>query len=137
MTLAEIIIAIFMALLIGLLFYYVFKVTGPWGSFWGFIGILILAGLAAEAWVEPIGPTIYGAPWVSALIVIFLFALLIAAASPAPRDRERMRTRQTAEITEPESTGAVAFGIFFWLFLVIMLIVAIWGFVYTPEPVIY
>lgn len=133
MTFAEIIIAILMAIIIGTIFYYAFKVSGPWGSFWTFILILILAGVAAAAWVEPIGPTLYGAPWLSALIVIFLFALLIAAATPARRSSYTLREQQAA--TEPpveERAGAVALGVFFWFLLLFLAIAAIWGIAYTP-----
>jgi len=133
MTLAEIIVAIVLALGIGLFFYFVFKVSGPWGSFWAFLGILILAGLAAEAWIGPVGPTIWGAPWLTAFFVILLFALLIAAATPPRTVRgEASAAEYATEMEEANRPAAVAFGIFFWVFLLVMLGIAIWGFFYTP-----
>ncbi len=133
MTLAEILVAITMAIAVGLFFYFVFRVTGPWGSLLAFLVILILAGLAAEAWIVPFGPTIYGAPWVSALIVILLFALIIAAATPPRSPRERPVVSETeADITERETAGAIAFGVFFWIFLIVLFIAAVWGLATAP-----
>lgn len=133
MSFAEIIIALLMAIIIGSIFYYVFKVTGPWGSFWTFILILILAGIAAGAWVEPVGPTVYGTPWLSTLIVIFLFALLIAAATPPRRKPETPAEREAmAEASAEASGGAIALGVFFWVLLIFLFIAAIWGIAWTP-----
>ena len=74
MTFLEILFAIAAAILIGVLFYYVFKAAGPWGSFWTFLLILILAGLATAAWIQPFGPVIYDIVWVPILLVIlFIF----------------------------------------------------------------
>ena len=109
------------ALFIGVIFYYVFKSSGPWGSFWSFLLILILAGIAANAWITPVGPYYQGVTWFPVLFVILLFALLIAAATP-PR-----RTRIEAEVEEPEEPAAVALGGFFWVLMIFLLIAAVWG----------
>ena len=57
MTALEIIFTVIGAILIGSIFYYVFRVSGPWGSFWAFLLILILAGLAMAAWITPSAKT--------------------------------------------------------------------------------
>lgn len=133
MTIAEIIVAISLAVAVGLIFYYVFRVTGPWGSLFAFLGILVLAGLAAQAWVLPFGPTIYGAPWLSALVVILLFSLLIAAATPPRSPRERpVVSEAERDITETSTAGVIAFGVFFWLFLIVLFIAVIWGLADAP-----
>jgi len=108
------------ALFIGVIFYYVFKTSGPWGSFWSFLLILILAGIAADAWITPVGPYYQGVAWFPVLFVILLFALLIAAATP-PR-----RTRIEPEV-EPEEPAAIALGGFFWVLMIFLLIAAVWG----------
>ena len=123
MVFLEVLLTIFGALAIGALFYYVFRATGPWGTFWSFLLILVLAGLAAEAWIEPVGPVAWGVAWVPTLFVIIIFALILAAAAP-PRDR-RMET-PPAEPSE-EETAAVAIGGFFWILLILLLFIAIWG----------
>ncbi len=126
MTFLEIILTIIAAILIGILFYYVFKSTGPWGSLWTFMLILILAGLAAEAWITPVGPIYYDVAWLPTLFVILLFALLLAAASPSTK-REIEYTEATG--TEPPATNAatIALGIFFWFLLIFLFIAVMWG----------
>ena len=124
MTVLEILLTILIAVVIGILFYYLFRSTGPWGSLWSFLLILILAGVAAEAWIEPVGPVFYDVAWVPTLFVIILFALFLAAASP-PRDRRIARSPE-AEPSEEEG-AAVAVGIFFWIFMLVLFGIALWG----------
>lgn len=132
MSLIEILIAILMAVITGTIFYYIFRVSGPWGSFWSFLIVLILVGLAAQAWVTPIGPVIFETSWLSALIVIFFFALLIAAASPPQKRPARPADQQSStEPVENDREGAVALGIFFWFLLLLLGIAAIWGIAYV------
>ena len=122
MTLAGILFAIVIALLVGALFYYVFRTAGPWGSFWTFLLILILAGLAAEIWVEPIGPAMYEVAWIPVLFVILLFAILLAAATPS------RSTRNLPPETEAElESDVAAIGGFFWLLLIILAVAVIIG----------
>ena len=128
MLLLEIIITVLVAIIIGALFYYVFKYAGPWGSFLTFILVLILAGLAAEAWIEPFGPVYWDVAWVPTVFIILLFALLLAAATPPGTRRSRL---ETSEEVPPETSRGeaayVAIGGFFWIFLIFLLIAAIWG----------
>jgi len=127
MTFLEILLTILTALLIGVLFYYVFKTTGPWGSLWTFLLILVIAGLASAAWIEPVGPVVYDVAWVPVLFVILLFALLLAAATPLyPERTERAEIEAGAEPPEREN-AAVALGMFFWIFILFFLGIAIWG----------
>ena len=125
MTVFGILLTILLALCVGSIFYYVFKSTGPWGTFWSFIIILILAGLAAEAWITPIGPVTWGVAWAPTLLAIIVISLLLAAASP-PRDA-RKSTGPTAEPANKEEAAAVAIGGFFWLLLFLLLGIALWG----------
>jgi hypothetical protein len=127
MVLLEILIVILAAIIIGSLFYHVFKYSGPWGSFWTFILILILAGLASAAWVRPIGPTYWDVAWIPVLFVIILFALLLAAASPpSPRNKEVLEEEQIP--TSPRADAAVVTVSFlFWIFVVFLFVAAIWG----------
>lgn len=122
----EILISIVIALVVGAFFYYLFKNTGPWGSFWIFILILFLAGIAASAWIEPIGPVIYDVAWVPILAVVLLFALLIAAATP-PRHRKKYPERENIPETTDEELPILAISTVFWIFLVVLMIAAIAG----------
>lgn len=123
MTFLEILLTILIAVVIGILFYYIFRSRGPWGSFWSFLLILILAGLAAEAWIEPVGPVGWGVAWVPTIFVILLFALLLAAAAP-PRPERRIT--EPVPDTEEEAT-VIALSGFFWIFMIFLLGVVIWG----------
>ncbi|MFW5804561.1 MAG: hypothetical protein ACOCWG_04965 [bacterium] len=130
MSLLGIIFIVIIALLIGLLFYYVFKTTGPWSSFWTFFLVLLLAGLTASLWVEPIGPSYYDVAFIPLTFIILLFAILLAAASPT---YNRVAKKDASSQSHPRpsnsasATGA-ALGIFFWILLVFFLIAIIAGF---------
>jgi hypothetical protein len=124
MTFFGILLTIFIAILIGALFYYVFKSTGPWGTFWTFVVILILAGIAGSYWMTPVGPAVYNVALIPTLFVIIVFALILAAASPS---RHRRRGRYSEERPAEDEAGALAIGAFFWILMSILLIIAIWG----------
>ncbi|MFW6275961.1 MAG: hypothetical protein ACOC2M_04960 [bacterium] len=123
----EIVLTILAAIIIGVIFYYVFKLTGPWGSLWSFLLILILAGVAAEAWISPVGPVVWNVAWVPTLLVIITFALLLAAATP-PRDRTT--TTSAGPNPSKEESAAIAIGAFFWIFLLVLLAFTLWGMFY-------
>ena len=129
MTVVGIIFTVIIALLIGLLFYYTFKSTGPWGSFWTFFLILLLSGLAAMPWVEPVGPTLYDVAWIPITFIILLFAILLAAASPVYE--QSARRTETPEKPRPDNEAgatAAALGVFFWILLLFFFIAIIAGF---------
>lgn len=123
----EILLVILAALVIGSIFYYLLKLSGPWGSFWSFLLILILSGLAAAAWITPVGPVYYNISWFPVLFTILLFAILMAAATPSRRaPRQTTNTQRHVEDTEG-GLAFVALSAFFWVFLLFLLIAAIWG----------
>jgi hypothetical protein len=124
MSFLGILITIIFAIIISGLFYYVFKSTGPWGTFWTFVVILILAGLAGSFWITPVGPAVYNVAFIPTLFVIFVFALILAAASP-PRNRKS--NRYNREKPAEDEAGALAIGAFFWILMSILLMIAIWG----------
>jgi hypothetical protein len=127
MVLLEILFVTLMAIIIGSLFYHVFKYSGPWGSFWTFILVLILAGLASATWVRPIGPTYWNISWIPVIFVIVLFALLLAAASP-PSTRKKEMLEEEQVPTSPQANPAViAVSFLFWVFIIFLLVAAIWG----------
>jgi len=125
MELLEIIITILAAVVVGVAFYYIFRARGPWGTLWSFLLILILVGLAAEGWINPVGPVYWGVAWIPTLFVIILFALLLSAAAP-PLRRPR-RPLPEAEEEEMEEEGIIALSGFFWIFMIILFAVAVWG----------
>lgn len=119
------------ALLIGSLFFFGLRKTGPWGSFWSFLLILFMGMWLADIWVTPYGPEYLGVAWLDLLIVGFLFALLLAAASPAnykhPKGRE-ISDHELVEAQKAEVTGGVvALGTFFWFMLTFFIALAFIG----------
>jgi hypothetical protein len=123
----NIVFTILLAFLVGGLFYYVFKYTGPWGSFWTFVIILVLAGIAASAWL-PAGPVFYNLPWLPILFVVLMVALLIAAAGPARRRTTETNPTPAVQPQKIENKPAVvAISSLFWIFLILLIIAAITG----------
>ena len=116
------------AFLITLFFNFLLRVRGPWGSFWAFFIIVLLAVLAADVWVTPVGPYYGDIHWVPPLAAGLLIALLLAATTPGPRYRSRMEAERETAREEP---AAVALGTFFWFLLIFLLILIIVGFFYT------
>ncbi|MGC9342930.1 MAG: hypothetical protein ACP5E3_09540 [Bacteroidales bacterium] len=115
------------ALLITLFFSFILRVRGPWGSFWTFFVITLLAVVAADMWIQPVGPVYWDTYWLPPLAVGLLIAFILAATTPSPRTRaelEEGRNRIAKEHAE-----SVAVGIFFWFLLIIMLIVVVLGYV--------
>jgi peptidoglycan/LPS O-acetylase OafA/YrhL len=127
MLLFNIIFTILLAFLVGGLFYYIFKYTGPWGSFWTFVTILVLAGIAASTWIQPAGPAMFNLPWLPVLFIILMFALLLAAAGPARK--KSLDTNPTPEHTGKieNKPSVVAISTLFWIFLILLIIAAITG----------
>ncbi|HKK40474.1 MAG TPA: hypothetical protein VJ949_13720, partial [Cryomorphaceae bacterium] len=109
MTAIEVIGIVVIALLIGAIFFYGFKNTGPWGSLWSFILIIFLGVLFVDVLAEPVGPLWYGVAWFDLIFVGFLFAFLLAAATPTrpPRRDEQLVAE---EVRSEESGAAVALG---------------------------
>ncbi len=129
MLFVNVLVAILIAAVVGVFFYYVFKFAGPWGNFWAFLTVLILAGVAAGAWIEPFGPVVYEVAWVPVLFVIFLFALLLAALSP-PSARRTASIPEDPLLEVPEEEAPfMAISAVFWIFLAFLLVAAVIGIV--------
>lgn len=127
MVFFEFLVVILAAIAIGSLFYYLLKYTGPWGSLWTIILILVFAGLAAAAWITPVGPVAGRIAWLPVLFVILLFAIFLAAATPSSE-----RSRYPGEkLPTEDTTGSptyVTLSAFFWIFMLLLLFAAIAGF---------
>jgi hypothetical protein len=121
MSLTGILFTLIIALVIGLLFYYTFGYRGPWDSFWTFLLVLVLAGVAADLWVSPVGPVLYDVTWAPILFVVLLFALFLAAATPA--DRKQLRKMKM----EDSKRTIVAVSSFFWVLLFFLMLAILLG----------
>ena len=126
MTFLGILLTVLAAVIISAIFYYVFKSTGPWESFWTFLLVLVLAGVTAGLWITPVGPLIWGIAWVPTLLAIIIFALLLGAASP--RKKKPAATNTNRPEPTPRDRKAATLGALFWILLIFMLGVIIWKF---------
>jgi hypothetical protein len=109
-------------------FFFVFLLNnrGPWGNFWAFFVIILLAVFAADVWIGPVGPYFYDEIyWVPPLAVGLLFALLLAATTPSPKTRSKLEMEKN-KLAENQNTP-VAIGTFFWFLFVLMLIIVTVG----------
>jgi hypothetical protein len=126
MAIADFIFAVIIALIIGSIFSFGFKRSGPWGAFWIFVLLLFFAALAARLWITPIGPTYYGFAWLPTIFFVFLFALLLSASSE-PNYPGRNQLREATAVPEEEIKTGPVLGIFFWIMMVFLLIAIIAG----------
>jgi len=112
--------------LITLFFSYFLKRRGPWGSFWAFFTIILLAVFATDFWVGPVGPYFYESVyWIPPLVVGLIIALLLAATTPSPKTRSELEL-QKDEINKGQE-ATLALGTFFWFLFVFMLVIVIVG----------
>lgn len=127
----EIITILLIAVILAAIFFYGFRRTGPWGSFWSFLLVLILGMLLFTVWSEPYGPVYWGIGWIDLLIIGLLFALLLAAASPSLRQSRDVSEEAILPDTEPRKMPErVAVSGFFWILIllfVVLIIFGLWG----------
>ena len=115
------------AFLITFFFVFLLKNRGPWGSFWAFFVVILLAVFAADVWVQPIGPYCFNEIyWVPPLAVGLLIALLLAATTPSPKTRSELELEKE-KIEENRKTN-FALGTFFWVLFSLLLVLVIAGF---------
>ncbi len=124
-----------LALLLGLLLAMLLVMAVGWrapgrdgaGAALLFVFLVVLLGAwAAALWLPPLGPAVMGAYWVGPLFAAIVFGLILVAAAP-PRP-----TGARAEVVEGTPEGeavATAFGIFFWILLLGLLLAVILGYV--------
>lgn len=125
MEIAEFIILLLIAIVIGSVFYYGFKRRGPWNLLWVFL-ILFLVAWAGRLWIAPADPVNWGYAWLPVIFWVLLIALLIAAASPG-EDRRTAKGNPDNREEVAETGGKTVFGIFFWLLLLALTTIIIIG----------
>lgn len=128
MEIVELIVVLFMALLVASIFFYGFRSRGPWSAFWVFLLVLFLAGWAGRLWVTPAGPVMWGFGWLPVLVFVFIVAVLIAVASPREDNMaEDDISRSRRKATQPGTEAGAAFGILFWLLLILFITAIVAG----------
>lgn len=94
---------------------------GAWATALILFGILFLTSWAGGVWLTPIGPQLFGVPWLPFVLMGFVAALLLAAMSPGRPPRTPREAREQADAQEVVGTTASAFA---WI-LAVCLIFAI------------
>jgi len=84
--------------------------------------VLFFGGLAAQFWIVPFGPIVWGVSWFPIFFIILIFGLLFSA---PPRHRRAFSTKDT-QVNE-----AATISIFIWVLLLILAIAAIVGLYYS------
>lgn len=128
MSILEILFAFLLALLFSGLIIGIFgrRGPGPAGGFLFFFILLFLVVWASSFWVTPAGPYLWDVPWLTLLFVALVVVFLIAALTPpAPSGRV-----PPAETTTSEAV-ALAFGVFFWILIFLLIIFIVLGFTIT------
>jgi hypothetical protein len=113
-----------LAFVITLFFRFILRASGPWGSFWAFFIIILLAIFAADIWISPVGPFYENIYWVPPIAAGLVIALLLAATTPSPQTRSEMEAEKNMAKQEAAS---VAMGTFFWFLIIFMAAVIIAG----------
>lgn len=124
------------ALLFSSLFFYGFRRSGPWSTFWSFLLVLFVGLAFATAWMRPVGPLWYDVAWVDMLVFGLFLALILAAASPTtPRPPRKTGEMNTADV-RPNDGFVVAMSIYFWVLIAFAVLVAVGMIVWsTPDDV--
>lgn len=123
MFFVHLLFAFFTALIVSAIFALGFRRTGPWASFFIFFMLIFLISWAGGVWLTPMGPPLWGAYWLSFLLVGLMGALLLAAA-PLGRKRE-----STVELVDgkrekkEEKAALMLMGTFFWVLVLALITV--------------
>lgn len=120
MFLTDLLVALAVGVLLTALFVAVLGTRGPWGVWWVFLLVVLLAAWVGGAWVRPWGPTMYDIHWVPFLFFGLIFALLLAAVIPSA---EPARTPAEArERAQARAAAATTFSVFFWMLIIALMI---------------
>lgn len=129
MTTTGIIGALFLAVLLTVVFSGSFRHRGPWGGLFLFGLIIFLAALSAQIWIHPIGPTAFGISWAPFTFFAFLVAILLVASASSTG---KVKKEKTEPLEATEAAPLFAIGIFFWLLLIFFLFIIIFGYYIRP-----
>ncbi len=117
----DVFLSVVIATILTAAFALAYRQKGPWVSLPIFFSVVMLATWAGGIWITPVGPKIYGVPWVPFVIVGVIFALLLAIARaevPPPRTRP-----EAAEEAYQEVRSFLAFRQTLWLILFLLALV--------------
>lgn len=79
----------------------------------------------ADLWLQPAGPVVLDVYWVPLLVVGLIVALILAALVPP---QPRRRVAETGEPPEAEFATYTAFGMFFWILMLLLVLTIFLGY---------
>lgn len=126
MLVAELAIALFIAIVLAALFVFAFgwgrsDTDQGWPALLFFFLIVWMGAWALGPWVTPFGPLFWGVPVLTFFFIALLFALVLAAAVPA-RSRRPYPAGGPSRVDEEARAAALGFGVFFWVLLLVLLV---------------
>jgi len=122
----DLVCALFVGLILTIVFTGGIPGQGRWVNFWFFFIIIALAAWAGGVWTAPIGPSWWGVYWLSFLVVGLIFALVLASSLPRrPPQSRREAIKQALDVAEGEKTAEGVVGIFFWVLVAVLLFAVI------------
>ncbi len=108
------------------------RAPGPMAGFLFFVAILFFSVWAGAVWITPIGPEIWGVPWMTMLLVGLIIAMIIGAvAAPVPAEP----TAPDQEGIAPPSSAGWGCGLLFWLTIAVLLIAAVARYTWFVTPI--
>jgi hypothetical protein len=87
--------------------------------------VLFLGMWAGSLWVEPVGPVIWGVPWVPLVVVGLILAGVLAVTVPPRRMPPGKEIRIVPDKTSPAER---TLGMLFWVLLVLLVLVIAAGY---------
>jgi hypothetical protein len=98
------------------------EAEGAWVTVLFVMPLLFFAFWAANLWIAPVGPIVWGVAFFPVLIVGLIAVLLIAAATPPKQQNTTSIVVETMESLEArEAAKDAALGFFFWLVLLLLI----------------
>jgi hypothetical protein len=116
--------ALFIALLVSAIFAPGYRRNGSITALFVFFFVLFLAGIAAQYWIVPFGPSYWGVYWFPNVFFVLLLALLFL--SPTSYGNRKVTTGTGS--VEEASTAAAVISAFVWLILIGLVIAIIAGY---------
>lgn len=130
LLISDFLVALFVALIIGGLFVWFTRRSGPVnGPAWLFL-LILLATWAGGIWLKPFGPVVLGVHWFTFIIAGVIVVLLLSVSRgfrtrPGPRGRhETLDMLERIEEDKARKRAAyLSLGVMFWFLLVVLVTV--------------
>ncbi|MFW5867735.1 MAG: hypothetical protein ACOCX2_07970 [Armatimonadota bacterium] len=130
----NLLIALVVAIVLAALLVYGFgrRAPGPMAGFLFFVVMLFFAVWAGSVWITPIGPDLWGVPWMTMMLVGLIVAMIIAAvAMPVPSEP----TAPDEEGIAPPTSVGWGCGLLFWLTIAVLLFAAVARYTWFVTPI--